>query len=57
MPDLIKEAKKMAKNIDMKKAKSSAKKVGDIVKDKKITKEEKEELKNLAKDFLKDLKD
>jgi len=57
MADLIKEAKKMAKNIDMKEAKKSAKRVGEIVKDKKITKDEKTELKDLAQKFIKDLKD
>ena len=48
MSDILKEAKKLAnqakKNIDMKEAKKSAKKVGEIVKDKKITKDEKKEL-------------
>ena len=59
--DLMKEAKKLAgkakKNIDMKEAKKSAKKVGEIVKDKKITDDEKKELKKIASSFIKDLKD
>ena len=56
MADLMKEAKKLVKNIDMNEAKKSAKKVGEIVKDKKITKDEKKELKDIAGNFVKDLK-
>ncbi len=60
MADLMKEAEKMVKkakkNLDMKKVKQDASKVGEILKDKKITKEEKKELTDMAKDLLKDIK-
>lgn len=61
MADLMKEAKKLMKTakekVDMKEVKKNAKRAGEILKDGKITKEEKTELTNMAKDLMKDFKD
>ncbi len=60
MADLMKEAKKLIKaakkNVDMDKVKKDAKKAGEMLKDGKISKEEKAELTNMAKDLMKDMK-
>ena len=61
MADIIKEAKKLVKkakkNVDMAKIKKDAKKAGEIVKDGKITDQEKKELANMAKELMKDFND
>ncbi len=58
--DFVKEAKKLAKkakeNVDMKELKEDAKKVGGMLKDGKISKEEKKEISDIAKDLMKDIK-
>ncbi len=60
MADLMKSAKKLIdkakENVDVNEVKKSAKKVGEILKDGKVTKEEKKELTNIAKDLVKDAK-
>ena len=60
MADLMKEANKLIKaakkNVDMDKVKKDAKKAGEMLKDGKISKEEKAELTNMAKDLMKDMK-
>ncbi len=61
MADLMKEAKKLIKTaqekVDMDEVKKDAKKVGEILKDGKVTKDEKSELTNMAKDLMKDIKE
>ena len=58
MADFMKSAKKLIdkakENVDVNEVKKSAKKVGEILKDGKVTKEEKKELTNIAKDLVKD---
>lgn len=60
MADFMKSAKKLIdkakENVDVNEVKKSAKKVGEILKDGKVTKDEKKELTNIAKDLVKDAK-
>ena len=58
MSDIIKKAKELvetaSKKVDKEKVKESAKRAGEIVKDGKISKEEKKELTIMPKDLMKD---
>ena len=60
MADILKTVKKLVEEnkdkIDTKELKEDAKKVGDILKDGKISKEEKKEITNMAKDLFKEKK-
>ena len=60
MADFMESAKKLIdkakENVDVNEVKKSAKKVGEILKDGKVTKDEKKELTNIAKDLVKDAK-
>ena len=60
MSDIMKTVKKLVEEnkdkVDTKELKKDAKKVGDILKDGKISKEEKKEISNMAKDLFKSKK-